>query len=363
MWAAPAKRPKRLESASMGCGCRILLTAVAAVTLSAQAQDEGAARPLFASDTPLVVTIEAPLRQLARSNSQRPARSGTVRYLGSDGKEVALDVDLRVRGNSRLEICDFPPLRLDFKRKQVAGTLFAGQNRLKLVTLCQRRDNFRDYLALEYDVYRLLNALTDVSFRVRWLTVDYVSTDAQRAGERFTEPAFLIEEDEEVAERHGLEVVEVDRIALDAVDAAHTALMSLFEFMIGNTDWAATQGPPGEPCCHNGKLIGGNGRGALFLPYDFDQSGLIDTSYAAPNQALPIRTVRNRLYRGYCVVNSELENARALINERRAAMESVLQDSKASESARMKAQDFLADSFAIINDPRRYERTILDNCR
>ncbi|MFL2545978.1 MAG: hypothetical protein ACJ0SL_01225 [Candidatus Rariloculaceae bacterium] len=95
-----------------------------------------------------------------------------LRYRDEQGEEVVLDVDIRIRGNSRLDICSFPPLRLDFPRTRLEGTVFAGQNRLKLVTLCRDRDAFRYYLAQEYQIYIAFSALTDHSFRVRRATIE-----------------------------------------------------------------------------------------------------------------------------------------------------------------------------------------------
>ena len=45
-------------------------------------------------------------------------------------------VNISRRGHSRLEVCDMPPLKLDFERGELSGTLLANQNKLKLVTHC-----------------------------------------------------------------------------------------------------------------------------------------------------------------------------------------------------------------------------------
>ena len=52
--------------------------------------------------------------------------------------------------------------------------------------------------------------------------------------------------------------------------------------MIGNTDWAV-------PNNHNVKLIYDKERKLappLVVPYDFDYSGLVDASYAVPNEVI-----------------------------------------------------------------------------
>ena len=176
-------------------------------------QTEPGPTPLFAEATPLALTIEGPFRTLSRERRERNELEGLVRYQGGDGTEVTLDVQIRTRGNSRMDICTYPPLRLNFRRRQVEGTVFAGQDRIKLVTLCKDTGSYRNYLALEYEIYRIYNALSDISYRVRWADIEYVRTDGRRRTSE-SMPGFLIEEDTEVAARTGLETWEVERLDL-----------------------------------------------------------------------------------------------------------------------------------------------------
>ena len=135
--------------------------------------------------------------------------------------------------------------------------------------------------------------------------------------------------------------------------------------MIGNTDWSPIAAPPGENCCHNTKLIGPDGTdaGRLVLPYDFDQIGLINARYAQPSAAVPIRSVTQRLYRGYCSLNSDLGAAVQLLNERRSDVEAAFASHEVRERSRDRALSYLENSYERINDPKRFERDILGRCR
>ena len=345
---------------------RFSLLATLLLTVAAQpgrAQEPAVVRPLFAADSTLELTIEGPFRQLVRDRHDKPELDGIVRYTDAEGEEIVLDVGLSPRGNSRLDICGFPPFWLNFRRGQLPGTVFAGQNRIKLVTLCRESDAYRDYLAQEYQVYRAYNALTEHSFRVRWLTIEYVETEGRPSST--TEGAFLIEEDWEVGERAGMEAVKVDSLRIAQLDSAGAALVYLFQYMIGSTDWSPIAGPPGETCCHNTKLIGpeNSDAGRLALPYDFDQVGLINANYARPAASVPIRSVRQRYYRGYCVLNDELEAAIQLLNERRSDVEAAFASLEVKERTRSRALSYLDESYERINDPRRFEREIVGRCR
>ena len=88
-----------------------------------------------------------------------------------------LDVEVTTRGRQRLETCAFPPLRLDFRRSQVTGTLFAGQNRLKLVTRCRDTRRSEEYLELEYFAYRAYEQVGAAAFRVRPSRMRYVDLE------------------------------------------------------------------------------------------------------------------------------------------------------------------------------------------
>ena len=151
-----------------------VLLALALVLLRAPAlaQDAGEAAtwPLFQNQDALRVRIEAPLRTLIRERSDTEYLDGTFAYTDASGQEVVLDLKLRARGRYRRQrsTCDLPPIRLNFKKKQVMGTEFAGQDKLKLVTHCEEnRDRYEQYVLKEYLAYRILNTLTDASFRAR----------------------------------------------------------------------------------------------------------------------------------------------------------------------------------------------------
>ena len=154
------------------------------------ARPHQASAQLFASHEPLPLTIEAPFTSIFKEREDDAKEfPGKVTVHSADRPSVALDVDIRTRGKARLsrQICQFPPLRLDFPRTRVESTVFAGQDRLKLVTHCQDgRGEYEQYVLQEYLVYRVLNLLTDLSFLVRLVRGTYVDTEAKTVRVRGT---------------------------------------------------------------------------------------------------------------------------------------------------------------------------------
>lgn len=290
-----------------------LTAAVAALASSAQAR---APTPLFASDEPLRITIKGPISTLAsrRASSFYPAT------LSLTGSAETYPINLSVRGITRLQgqTCDFPPLRVDFTQKPPQTSLFAHQRKLKLVTHCRRSATFQQKVLLEYAAYRLYNLMTPLSFRVRLLNIDYVDDSGKPYVSRV---GFFIEDADDMAKRNDLfEPRFGERIAVSQLEARGAARFALFNYMIGNLDWSMRAGPAGDSCCHNGKLLAANkgGSGQLVpVPYDFDFSGLVDAPYALPPEVFKINSVRQRLYRGYCVHQNEARAVAADMSARR----------------------------------------------
>ena len=183
-----------------------------------------------------------------------------------------MPVTLSVRGITRRkkDICSFPPLRVEFNAKPAVTSIFKGQKSLKLVTHCQQNEAFQQYVLLEYAAYRLYNALTPESFRVRLAKIDYVDQDGHIITSRV---GFFIEDVDDVAKRNGQDRLRrVNRISISQLDPAAAARLAVFQYMIGNLDWAMIASLPGEDCCHNARLIGVKGAttGLIPVPYDFD---------------------------------------------------------------------------------------------
>ena len=113
---------------------RAVAALVCGVSLQAVAAD--GTDPLFASAETLSITLAGPIRSISRDKAEMPEyRPGTLTFIDG-GEQRVVDVGIRPRGKSRRDrtVCTFPPLRLDLPKKAVADTVFAKQDKLKLVT-------------------------------------------------------------------------------------------------------------------------------------------------------------------------------------------------------------------------------------
>lgn len=333
-----------------------------AITLADDHEPAGKVAPIFAADDVVEVTITAPVAEIMRVRSLEDESQGTFAYRDAEtGEEVSLDIGIRTRGRFRHDrkVCRFAPLRLNFR--ETRGTLLAKSDKMKLVTHCRTGSKRYEQAVLrEYIAYRILNALTDWSFRVRLLRVRYVESSSNE--EVVTSYAILIEHRDQLARRIGMEVDESESTSIASLDGPHTNLVSVFQFLIGNTDFSPIKGMPGEPCCHNFVLLK-NDDTQISVPYDFDISGIVSPPHARPNPRFRLSNVRQRLYRGRCANNEHLETTLQAFRNRREAIYGVINDLEGlRESERKKTTRYVQDFYKIIDTPRLTRRDIVKDC-
>ncbi|TDG15942.1 hypothetical protein E2F43_06875 [Seongchinamella unica] len=339
-----------------------LLMMIALLPVCALAADEN---PLFSSKDSFKAVLNAPVMQAYRDKmkSDRLYLEGT--WTQKRGEETErLSLKIRARGNYRRQVCDRPPLQLNFKKKQVAGTLMSGQDKLKLVSPCERGDKYQQLVYLEYLVYQLFALYSDYHFRTRLVDVAYVDSDSE--GALWSSHNFLIEDADHMAARYGLQELDVPYTMRVQMDLAQTALVEVFQFMIGNVDYSTLKSPPGEECCHNIVLLAEKGAERDIIPvaYDFDSAGIINAPYATVPASLPINKVTSRYFLGWCKQESRYRDAVARINERKEAAIALFEASPLlSRTYRKRAVKYLHDSYDYLNDEAFFERHILGKCR
>ena len=334
----------------------ILAVAVAAIALAAGAVAGPAAaakpKPLFASDEPIHLTIKGPVGKLPRGGSGDLTAPGSLSVQGAAPETLPIKLSTRGITRRQADVCAFPPLRVEFTDKPPATSLFKGQKRLKLVTHCQPQASFQQHVLLEYAAYGMYNLLTPVSFKARLATIDYVDPAGRPITTRV---GYFIEDIDDVAKRNDLERLKTkDKLLIAQLNAHDAERFALFQYMIGNLDWAMTAGPAGTDCCHNSRPLGAAGATTNLTPtpYDFDFSGMVDAPYATPPAGIKLANVRIRKYRGFCRLNAEAPGAAAEFTAHKAAILAVLDKTpQLDDSSRKKAGAYLAPFFDQIGNP------------
>lgn len=312
--------------------------------------------PLFQSQEPLALTLATDISWLRSERPDVEEAEGTLTYVGEDGDSVSVPVKVRTRGNFRRDKanCNFPPLRLNFAGKEVKGTVFDGQDKLKLVTPCQDgRDLYQQYILQEYLVYRVYQLFSPVGYRVRLVHITYVDPDG--GYDTRTKTGFLIEADDQMAERNRSVMADFERFLPNAMDDEQSARVALFQYMIGNTDFSSV-------FFHNAVMVQ-QGERFLIVPYDFDWSGVVDARYAVPDPSLGTRSVKERVFRGFCRPGVDHQSLIDEFTGRRADIWALYEGmTELDEGQRERALKYYEKFYEILGDPKKFEREVLREC-
>jgi hypothetical protein len=203
-------------------------------------------------------------------------------WVEASGERVVIGAEVTTRGVSRLEQCDFPPIRIKVKPDKSAKI---GKRAYKLVTHCLEDSDGRLTLR-EFLAYQLYGTLTDACFRARLLRITYIDTGGAAPLSNW---AILIESKKEALKR--LDAVDYETEGpIKEISASHYNTFCAFQYMIGNTDFNMDNR-------HNVRMMAPKKGGLPWpVPYDFDRSGLVNAPYAVPYPTLPIKTVRERYF-------------------------------------------------------------------
>lgn len=284
------------------------------VSLLLAASPSPASTPLFEADDLVDIELSGPIASLVED------QPGAQRRFDLTTGATIRAVQVEAIGKSRRRVCSLPPLALRFVADSATDTVtdeFSGQQFLRMVTHCRPSREASANVLEEYLAFRILNLLTDYSFRVRLLRVTYI--DTERPGTQNSAYAFAVESEYDLARRIDGELLAVRGLPKSRLNEEHAAIVYIFQYLIGNTDWSLVTGEGDRHCCHNGQLVD-RGDDILYIPYDFDLSGLVNPRYARPDPSLRIRKVTTRLYRGYCGPPQALRAALQHVSDRRDAI-------------------------------------------
>jgi hypothetical protein len=315
--------------------------------------------PLFLSDEPLFLTLSMDVKTVIRDIEEKESHLAEIRYTDQEGNEIKLPIKIKVRGNFRKDPvnCDFPPLRFNFSDTTVKNTIFGGQDKIKLVSHCRKRkDLYEQNVLKEYLAYKLYNLFTEESFLVRLVHLTYADTRGKL--DTLKKMAFLIEPNQQMARRNGCEIIKVKNIHQERTNRHKTTVMSVFQFMIGNTDWSV-------PALHNVVLLKEYPEDfPIVVPYDFDWCGLVNAPYAVPAEHLDIESVSTRLYRGFYRPDAELQLA---LDEFRQRREEIYQTCRSvpfvTEKEMIKIIKYIDQFFNTIDNPKAVEVEFHRKCR
>jgi len=274
--------------------------------------------------------------------------------IGDDS--ISEQIRVIARGHVRKEICYLPPVKLKFHNS--TSPKLSPLSSLKMTCTCFENNDGDQLLLKEYLVYKIYNLITDKSFRVRLLKLNYEDVNPKKKS--YLGHAFLIESDKSMAKRNGCIELKNTRSHSEYADRDQMTIFAIFQYMIGNTDF-------GISANHNIILIQpakDSTARPIVIPYDFDYAGLVDAYYAVPNEGLDIENVRQRLYRGFARTPEELNAAFAIFNKQKENIYSLIRNfDLLSEKNRKTIIEYLDDFYKTINNSNQVKTIFIEQAR
>ena len=245
---------------------------------------------LYRPDSLVEVALQCDWDSLLVVRKTEKEIDGKFFFGKKSGEMTELKVGISVRGKFRRRICQFPPVRLEFSKKELRSEGILPLDNMKLVTHCLDDSLSQERMAREYLIYRMYQALSPYAFRAQLAQVKYLDVD--RSKESKTNYGILLEDDLVLAHRMGLQQTDTINLSPGDFPEDMVDVHALFQYLIGNTDWNLIMS-------RNVDLLEEKGaRRFVLIPYDFDFSGFVNASYAIPNPDYQLKSLRQRVYLG-----------------------------------------------------------------
>ncbi len=276
----------------------MLVRALCAAAAIALVSLDGHTDSLFSSQTPVELTLSAPLQQLFDNGKTNEDYTvpGVISYpSGPSGTVKIPDVEVSIRGNTskRESECPFPKLKLKFKGGSAPkDSIFAGVDTLRIGTHCGETDGeglTKKYGRLANEkspwrealVYRLLGAAGVPTLLARPARITYI--DAAAPDRPLVRNAILVEEDDAAKKRLGAkDEITIDDFttAAERFAVADAARLAFGEALAGNFDWCLKFTATDTYRCDERRplwnvLAFGRDGSAFPIPQDFDLSGIV----------------------------------------------------------------------------------------
>ncbi|NJN24823.1 MAG: hypothetical protein HC819_01940 [Cyclobacteriaceae bacterium] len=317
--------------------------------IAGKAQQQG----LFDTDEVLDVTLTTDIKNLLKTKKE-----GEYQPAGFLMEGKTYEIKVKARGNYRRENCEFPPITLNFAKADFEHNSYMQLDKLKLVNTCNMQKSYEQYILSEYLVYRAFNLLSDKSFKVRLLRISYV--DSHDKIKTVTRYGFVIEDQYMLAQRLGGMMIQTEGIRDRSTNKRQIVMLSIFQFMIGNTDWSI-------PRLHNVKLLKinqVNEPAPYVIPYDFDYTGMVDASYATPSPILGISSLRERLFWGKCYTEGELKMAIEEFKDKKKEFYQLYEDCELLDKSNLLASlDFWTVFIRSSKTKKSWKRYFIDQCK
>jgi hypothetical protein len=316
-------------------------------------------KKFFTSDSLIEVTLKTDFYKLSTDKKDTNYQPATITWHNVDTVgDVSEEIGVRLRGFFRRTQCSFASIMFKFSDSAKTSNPKSFK-RLKVTVPCEWGTEDEQYLLKEFMVYKIYSLFTDLSFRVRLIRFRF--EDVSGKIKPYKQYGFALEPIGDVAKRNKCKEQDERKVLSEQTNRLHTTFVSIFEYMIGNLDWAI-------PPHHNIKIVVPKDSLAAppyIIPHDFDFSGAVNALYATPPPDMKgIEKVTERRYRGFKRTIDEIRPIVAGFLAKEQDVYKLIADFKYFRPETKKEMtEFLKGFFNEIRDEKRVQKIFVDEAR
>jgi len=118
------------------------------------------------------VTIETDLDSLINVRKRETYQPAQFTYENNQGEKITQSIKVKPRGKYRRRVCDFPTIKLNFKKKALKEDGMAKYDDYKVVTHCLNDKKIsKENVTREYLIYKMYNLLSENSYQVQLVNI------------------------------------------------------------------------------------------------------------------------------------------------------------------------------------------------
>lgn len=257
----------------------------------------------------------------------------------ADGK--TFQVRIKPKGKYRRKMAEVPPLKIKFAKKSLRAENLDTLTEVKLVLPIYDNLLGDELIIREYLAYRMFEQLTGACVRGRLVRLTLRDTHVEKS--RKVVFAILVEDDEETAKRLNGEEAEQYGMPADSMIVNQAALVAMFQYMIGNTDWDMSM-------MRNVRFVRSKENNKiLVVPYDFDFSGFVAAPYASPASESGLASVRDRYLMANGISKDALRRAAQRLRSAKGEFYNICRSKYLSRESSMQLIDYLESFYEQID--------------
>jgi hypothetical protein len=304
-------------------------------------------------DKESTIVLKTNMKGMIRNKIKEEFELASFQLLNGKNEElITLNGRLRARGNIRKSVCKIPPVKFDFRKKELSKYNFAKADKLKFVFPCRDEEYDQEKLNIEFFSYELYSLIDSNSVQANLVNVKIINENDEVD---YHFKGIILEDEDAYAIRNNAIIVGTNKkVVSHSLERNSFLKMFFFQFLIGNTDWSIGNR-------HNVFIVKKPELGKVIaIPYDFDYSGIVNQRYALPFKELNIQSVKERHFMPYDIQDDEVVQMIYFYKSKRSEIFSLIENADyLNVKSKSEIYKYIIDFYKLLDDPKKLKNTIV----